>query len=199
MEFLRYAYIKDELKETVLNLLLSLQKKSPETFEHSIEVANLSFGIGAHVGLSQDDMIDLYTAALLHDIGKLGIDKNILHCNHLTEEEIDNLRYSHIHKTYEILKSKGVEDKILNIAYHHHERLDGSGYPQHLKANDLSELDKILQVADTTSAIRMGRSYKEEATIEETETILGKLAEKGTLETKYISAVIDVLDEDYMQ
>lgn len=193
---LAYQYIATKNIDIVYSLLGKLKIKSPVTFSHSLEVAKFSLAVGQKVGLSNEDLTNLYTAALLHDIGKLGVEKDILHGSNLTEEEIDSIRYCHIQKTFEILKSKNLDEEIINIAYHHHERINGSGYPNHLKGDELSDLDRILQVADVTSAISMGRGYQVGLNTEKTEERLNELVTANLLDNKYVSAMIDVLDEN---
>lgn len=139
----------------------------------------------------------LYTAGCLHDIGKLAVSTSLLHKKGCTPEEIDYIRYTHIDFTYLLLKDQ-FDKSIVNICYHHHERLNGKGYPQGLKANKLSEYDRIVQVADVVSALVLDRSYRtRKYNVPEAKEILDRLVKKGDLDPFYVNIVkIAVLDKD---
>lgn len=195
-------YIQDNCKSVVNYMLSKLKAYSPETYNHSIDVAKYSLIIGKQAGLSQEELTKLYTASTLHDVGKLVIDQDLLAEKFTSREQKRIIQLGHIYGTKMLLEGK-IDDDIFNIAYHHHERLNGTGYPQGLQADDLSDMDRILQVADVTSALTMKRSYKDAYDKELTNQILDSTIEHGELDPRYVAIAekeivdkIDTLDSD---
>ncbi len=129
---------------------------------HSIRVANESSYFGKKLGFQGDRLKKLYTAALLHDIGKSGIPKEILtKKGKLTDKEFD------IIKAHPIIGGNVVKEDIKEIIRAHHERYDGSGYPSHLKGEEISLESRIISLVDSYDALTTKRSYKEKIGIEE--------------------------------
>lgn len=192
-------YIKKSNQGKVVILLNRLKEHSIETYKHSLDVAETSVAIGKFVGLDMEQLQMLYTAGCLHDIGKLAVSSALLHKKGCTPEEVNYIRYTHIDFTYLLLKDQ-FDKSIVNICYHHHERLNGKGYPQGLKANKLTENDKIVQVADVVSALVLDRSYRtRKYNVPEAKQILDRLVKKGDLDPFYVNIVkIAVLDKTYI-
>lgn len=132
----------------------------------------------------------LYYAALLHDIGLLAIPKELLEADRkLTPVEQEAVK-RHIPIEERIFQLRNLDEKILDVAIAHHERKDGSGYPNHLKAKDQNKLQYILQVADSITFMLAERAYK---TSEEKEQIIAELQEesgKGKLDEGIVEIVI---------
>ena len=106
------------------------------------------------------DLEILYYGSLLHDIGKIVIPLSILEApRRLTDEEMRIMK-AHVVITGKILEGI-MDERIVNVAYRHHEKLDGTGYPQGLRAEDLSQLERIVAVGDILSALYSKRSYKD--------------------------------------
>lgn len=174
--------------EMVFELLSKLKEHSEESFTHSIDVAEKSLILACALGLDSDNIRKLYTAGLMHDIGKLCIDEQILHKSKATDKEKEYIRTVHIEGTKSILSEHFGED-VVNLASHHHERLNCSGYPEHLNATKLDILDRILQVSDVTSALQMNRSYKEAYSPEQVMEILNNLVRRGELDKKCVAEI----------
>ena len=185
MEKIRIDLIKEEYKVIVLELLAHLKAHSEETFKHSFDVAEKAYALANALGVKGDDLSKLYIASLVHDIGKLYIDEKILHKQNATDAERELIKKVHIEGTKQILDEYFEED-IVSIAFNHHERLDGSGYPDHFTARKLDILDRILQVADVTSALLMSRSYKDAYAAEQVVSILDNLVKSGELDKKCV-------------
>ena len=135
--------------------------KSPFTYRHSLGVMDAAVAIGEVLGLPGNRMQMLRRAALLHDVGKLGIPNTILDKpTRLSEAELAIVR---MHPTLgaEILGHVGAFREIAIMAAEHHEKLDGSGYPRGLCAKDLSLESKALAVADIYGALSETRPYRE--------------------------------------
>ena len=185
MEKIKTHLIDEKHRETVFELLLVLRAHSEESYKHSVDAANKALSIATAMCIKQDDLKRLYTAGLLHDIGKVCIERSLLHKKDATPEETEAIRVGHIEGTKKIL-SDCFDDDFVQLAVHHHERLNCSGYPEHLKATSLGLLDRILQVADVTSALVMCRSYKEAYEVDKVISILDNLVKRGELDKRCV-------------
>ena len=134
--------------------------KSHFTFCHSMGVADVALAIAQRVGLSDDRVQMVRRAALLHDIGKLSVSNSILDKpGKLTDEEWKSV-YEHPGLTRRILERVGPLGEIAVIAGEHHEKLDGTGYPNRLMAPDLSLEARIIAVADVYGSLAEERPYR---------------------------------------
>lgn len=131
------------------------------TFFHSVNVAILSMVVASELGLTQEKLYNLGLAAVLHDIGKVYVDKNILNKNgKLTDEEYRAIKmhseygYRHLKSTYEIPTSAYIG------VLQHHERFDGTGYPLSKRKEEISLFGRIICIADVYDAITSNRPYR---------------------------------------
>jgi HD-GYP domain-containing protein (c-di-GMP phosphodiesterase class II) len=145
-------------------LSASIDARDFLTSGHSIRVTEFAVGICKEMGLSHEYTEMIRIAALLHDYGKIGIDDSILKKNgKLTSEEYKEIQ-THAEKTYKILKQigfEGIYKEIPDIAGSHHEKLDGSGYPNGLKGDKIPLGARIIAVADFFEAITSKRHYRD--------------------------------------
>ena len=148
-------------EQTASALANAIDAKDKYTHGHSTRVATYSKTIAKMAGKSDKECDDIYYAALLHDIGKIGISDAIINkVGKLTPEEYAEIK-KHCVIGKDILSSI-VEFPYLSIgAHHHHERYDGKGYPDRLKGNDIPELARIIAVADAYDAMTSKRSYRD--------------------------------------
>lgn len=169
-----------------------IDAKSPWTYRHSTGVANIAAAIAARLGLSHQDQRVLRRAALLHDLGKLGVSNLILDKpGKLTDEEFAVMR-RHTHHTAEILGRVSCFASLREDAAAHHERLDGRGYHLGLAAARLTVPARILAVADICDALRSSRPYREGLAPERILAIMDK--EAGTaLDPECVNALRAVL------
>lgn len=155
-----------ELQQMFLSMIRTLAKvldaRDPYTAGHSERVANYSVWIAAKLGMEADKKKKLYKAALLHDVGKIGIPDNILRKpDRLTSEEYESIKL-HTVIGADILSNmepRGAMGDVIQTARSHHERMDGSGYPDGLKGEEISLFARIVGVADTFDAMTTARSY----------------------------------------
>ncbi len=134
--------------------------KSPFTFRHSIGVKNAAIAIGTTMRLTHDRLQMLRRAALLHDIGKLSVPNSILDGNgKLTDEQFEIIK-RHPGLSRQILARISAFREIATVTGEHHEKLDRSGYPDHLGQEDLSLESRILTVADIYAALSEDRPYR---------------------------------------
>jgi HD-GYP domain-containing protein (c-di-GMP phosphodiesterase class II) len=139
---------------------LVIDAKSPWTSQHSRGVADVSVAIAKTMGYPADQLRDVRRAALLHDLGKLGVSSLILDKpGRLTDDEYEAMK-RHPAGTREILKRTGCFSHLANVAAAHHERLDGRGYNLGLAKNDLPLLSRVLCTSDICDALRASRPYR---------------------------------------
>ncbi|MEI6267136.1 MAG: HD domain-containing phosphohydrolase [bacterium] len=136
------------------------ESHDPHTVGHQRRVSELSMAIAKKMGMSATKFSELRDAALLHDIGKIGIPAEILaKPGRLAPVEFDLIK-SHSQLGYELLKTSGMPESIPNIVHQHHERCDGTGYPLGLTADELLIQAKVLMVADVVEAMTSHRPYR---------------------------------------
>ena len=188
MENIDINLIKQKHRKIVFELLLKLRMHSEESYIHSLDVAEKSLALAYALGIREEDLQKLYTASLLHDIGKIHVDEALLHKPNATEYERELIRVGHIEGTKAIL-SEYFDADIVRLASHHHERLNSSGYPEHLNATKLDILDRILQVADVTSALAQNRCYQGAYEPQQVIEILENLVRRGELDKKCVKQI----------
>jgi HD-GYP domain-containing protein (c-di-GMP phosphodiesterase class II) len=141
--------------------LARLKNSDDYTYMHSVAVCALMIALGHQFGLSTDETRQAGLAGLLHDIGKMSIPSDILNKpGKLTDEEFISIK-KHSQAGHDILLGvDGIGDAALDVSLHHHEKIDGSGYPFNLKGNQISLLAKMGAVCDVYDAITSARPYK---------------------------------------
>lgn len=159
------TYIQEVIAETrngthVFHMLQCMRDYDDLTFVHSVNVAIISHTIGTWLHLSDNDLHILTLAGLLHDIGKLLVPHEIIQKpTTLTAAEYRVIK-THSFKGYDIMKDQNFDMRIKLCALMHHERCDGSGYPNHLTSDDIIEFAKIIAIADTYDAMTSARIYR---------------------------------------
>jgi HD-GYP domain-containing protein (c-di-GMP phosphodiesterase class II) len=137
-----------------------IDAKSPWTYRHSDRTCVIVLGLAAALGADDDQLSDLRRAALLHDVGKLAVSNRILDKpGRLTAAEFAQIR-THPVVTHQILERVPGFRPLAPVAAAHHERLDGSGYPQGLTAEELTMPMRLLAVADVYEALTSERPYR---------------------------------------
>jgi putative two-component system response regulator len=199
---LRQKRIVDSLEEaeTILFALAqTVEQRDKETGNHCQRLAALSVALGSAIGLPDEDLLALYRGGFLHDIGKVAIPDAILFKQgELTPEEWVVMR-SHTWKGEEICRPMRSLRPVLPIIRNHHERWDGSGYPDGLKGEDIPLLARILQLADIFDALTSQRSYKEAYSVDEAIRQLRHEAEMGWRDPELVSVFCEVVRLPVMQ
>jgi len=154
--------IKNAYSEVIIKLSAAAEYKDPESGNHIARVAHYSKCLAEHAGMDNKFQDQIFFAAPMHDIGKIGIpDRILLKQGPLSKDEW-NIMKSHTEIGYAILKEP--KDSTLamsqDIALHHHERFDGSGYPYGLKDKNIPLSARIMAIADVYDALRSCRPYK---------------------------------------
>jgi len=151
----------EQLKDDIVaSLVRTLELYDLYTGGHSEEVADLSVRLGRRLDLPKQDLLTLYWAGIVHDIGKIGIPYDILNKKgKLTSEEYNIIKEHPTHGYNILSQSKGLHD-IAEIVLHHHEWWNGKGYPEGLKAEKIPFLSQILHVCDAVDAMAKDRIYR---------------------------------------
>lgn len=146
--------------EAFLNLA-RLKTKDDYTYMHSVAVCALMIALGKQLGLTGDDLKEVGLAGLLHDVGKMAIDDTVLNKpGKLTDEEF-NIIKEHPRKGWELLKnSSEITATALDVCLHHHERVDGTGYPERISDEQLTLFSRMGAVCDVYDALTSNRCYK---------------------------------------
>jgi len=160
---IRIKKLMDEM-EKVENILFSITKiveaRDPYTKGHSHRVTSYACEIGIHLGLKRQELDVLKKGALLHDIGKVAIPDAILRKRGSLSQKEEEVMKQHPKLGYRICKPLTTMNGALDIILHHHERWDGSGYPEGLKGEKIPFLARIVAVVDTFDALCSNRTYR---------------------------------------
>ncbi|MBM3244588.1 MAG: HD domain-containing protein [Candidatus Omnitrophica bacterium] len=166
--------LEDYFYRVVQAMVRSLEAKHAYTKGHSDRVSEFSGKIAREMGLPKKKIQLLMKAAQLHDIGKLGIQDDILNKSDMLSDNEWDLIHKHPVVGEEILKPVFLDEEMLSVIRSHHEHFDGSGYPDGLKGGQISVFAQIVSVADAFDAMTSSRAYKKNLTEEEAVLILKK-------------------------
>lgn len=173
---------------TVKALAAAIDGKDPYTRGHSERVARFSLAIGESLGLPDDEMEKLRISALLHDVGKIAIEDSILKKPaSLTSEEFEVMK-QHPQKGFKIMSQIPAMKDFLPGMYMHHEMMNGKGYPQGLKGDEIPMQARIVSVADTFDAMTTDRPYQKGMSLEDALALI-----KTFVGTRYDPKVVDAL------
>jgi len=153
-------YINKLNLQTIQSLALAVEAKDPYTKGHSERVADMSEHLATMIGLAKVDTERVRIAGILHDIGKIGVPETLL----LNKSRLDDKEYElvkqHVVEGQNILRPLKFLSDIIPAVYHHHERFDGTGYPDGLVGEEIPLWARIVQVADTYDAMTSSRPYR---------------------------------------
>jgi putative nucleotidyltransferase with HDIG domain len=167
-----FARQGDLFAASVRALTSAIDAKDPYTHGHSERVARVAVCIGEEMGLDKEQLDTIYLGGLLHDIGKIGIDDQVLNKpGALTPEEYEHIK-KHPQLGYDILRGVRQLQKILPIVLHHHESWDGTGYPHGLTGESTPLVARIAAVADAFDAMSSDRPYRQGMEDEKLDAIL---------------------------
>jgi HD-GYP domain-containing protein (c-di-GMP phosphodiesterase class II) len=148
---------------TVKSLASAIDAKDEYTRHHSTRVTDFTLRIAAKMGLSEKELGDLELAAILHDVGKIGVPESILNKpGKLTDEEFRLIK-EHPARGENILSPVIELKEIARVVRSHHERYDGTGYPDKLKGHEIPLGARIMAIADTYDSITSERPYRKAA------------------------------------
>ena len=172
--------------ETIKTLAAAIDAKDPYTRGHSDRVSSFSMAISRHLGLTQEEVFQVHIAAILHDVGKLGIRESILNKpGGLSDEEFQIMR-QHPSIGAQIMSPIRMLKDISPGIRNHHETWDGKGYPDQLKGEEIPMVARIIGVADTFDAMTTTRPYQQAMTLD---YVLAKM--RSMSGTRFDPVVVD--------
>ena len=165
--FSMFSARQEAYESTIRSLIQAVETKDAYTRGHSERVSRASVMIGRSAGMREDRVSSLRYAGMLHDVGKLGVPTRILQkSGKLTDEEFDAIKM-HPTRGREITKDLEFLGEAVEGILLHHERMDGRGYPNGLKGDEIPEFARILSVADAFDSMTTTRSYRGARSVEE--------------------------------
>lgn len=155
-----YEQLQEAFYTTVYTLAETIEKRDPYTGNHTKRVMEYSLAIGNTLGLAPQELTRLQLAAVLHDVGKIGVRDNVLlKEGPLTADEFTQIKQHSAYGAEIVCNIKKMKDIIPGVR-HHHERFDGRGYPDGLAGEEIDLIARIIAVADTFDAMITDRPYR---------------------------------------
>ncbi|MBN2053782.1 response regulator [bacterium] len=177
-------------EQVILTLVKALEVKDPYTQGHSSRVKLLSEAVAREMGFDEEDVALVGTGAMLHDIGKIGLSDVLLNKpGPLSNEEYDSQVLRHVEIGARILEPLNYPDTVIHIVRHHHEKMDGSGYPDGLTGAGIPMTTRIVSVVDMYDAMRFDRAYRKGESRERVMAYLERMGEQGKLDDTVITAL----------
>ncbi|MDD3796563.1 MAG: diguanylate cyclase [Lachnospiraceae bacterium] len=185
--------IYTEYESTIYALTAAIDTKDHYTFRHSNNVAYYATALAEALGMNEDTIETIRQAALLHDVGKIGIPEQILNKpSRLTEEEYEVIK-GHVEASIGIIRHLPSLDYVIPAVIGHHERYDGKGYPRQIAGENIPATARILCIADSFDAIVSRRCYKSPVPLERARNIL--LEEAGRqFDPEMVTVFVGLLD-----
>ena len=179
----------ESIENVTFSLVKTVQTRDSYTADHSQHVADIAVGIARKMNVPENKIDVLRKGCLLHDIGKIGVPDQILNKpGKLTTEEFLKIK-GHPILGMEICSNLRFAGEITDIIRHHHEKLDGSGYPDGLKGNEIDWLVRIVTVLDIYDALTTSRPYRFAMNDRDAFVILNKEAVEGKLDDSIIACL----------
>ena len=176
------SYIDQQAEGVLFILARSIESKNPLTTGHSERIAEYAVQFGEVLGLDADELENLRVASLLHDVGKVAVpDSILLKPGKLTPEEMKIMR-RHPVVGEEICSPLKSFRRVLPAVRHHHERADGSGYPDGLEGDAIPIAARILQLADIYDALATDRPYRRALSVADSLQVMATEANEGLLD-----------------
>ncbi|MDQ6954379.1 MAG: HD domain-containing phosphohydrolase [Mariprofundaceae bacterium] len=187
--------LRQALEGSIQVIAMTLEARDPCAVGHQLHIADLARAMGEKAGLSQTRLEGIYFGGIIHDIGRIHLPDEIITCtDKLTKTQFLQVQ-KHAEVGYQILKNIDFPWPVADIAHQHHERLDGSGYPQGLQGKEICLEARIIAIADVVEAIVMPRPYRPSLGVE---TALKEISQgRGTLyEAQYVDICVDLFRND---
>lgn len=185
----------EDSNSIIMAIVNAVEAKDLVTNGHVNRVAYWSKKLGERLALSDEEMELLKKGSMLHDIGKIGVPDSILNKpGALTEEEFEIMK-THTIIGENIIKSLKSFEDVKSIIRHHHEKLDGSGYPDNLVDKDIDVYTRIVAIVDIYDALTMDRPYRKAMSQEQAFSILEGDAQKSLLD----SSIVQMLKEEILK
>lgn len=185
----------ENIEDVVISLARTIDAKDKYTEGHTERVSQLAVFLGERLGMNEKELERLRIGALIHDIGKIGINLNILNKpGALSAEERQQIQ-QHPELGEQICSPLKALASVQDIIRHHHEKLDGSGYPDGLKGEEISFEVRIVTVADIFDALTTERAYRKALPVEQAMRIIKEEAREGKLDMAIVTEFEAMLKE----
>jgi len=188
-----YAAAVENMEHVVISLARSLEAKDQYTEGHSERVSQYAVLLGTKLGISGNQLEELRIGGLVHDIGKIGIDQQVLNKPGPLNDEERGIMESHPTVGEKICDPLESFKQINPIIRGHHEKLNGTGYPDSLDADNLSQLVRIVTIVDIYDALTSDRPYRPAMSFEKATGILKQEAQEGKLDPHLVDVFIAAL------
>lgn len=188
----------EETKQLLSLLIYLMDFKSTQTVQHTIHAACYAVSIGRFAGCSETELNELFTAGIVHDIGKMAIPSSILEAPGRLRSWEYTVMKQHVVESEKILRGV-MPGRIFDIAVRHHEKLNGNGYPHGLVEKQITLQQRLMVVADVLSALIDRRSYKDEYDKNKILSIFADMTDNGEIDERFSSLIpiyFDRLKED---
>ncbi len=189
------AHLSQTSSGTVSALLAALDAKDRYTARHASNVASYAVKIGVRMGISPADLELLQTAAILHDIGKIGIPEHILNKRGSLDDREFTLVKKHSELGSQIVEFVYLLKEAANIILFHHERFGGGGYPKGLSGDEIPLSSRILAVADVYDALTTDRPYRSAVPVEKAKQVLAD-GRGSQFDPAVVDAFLRMIDDD---
>ena len=195
VNFRRLTTELDSAEQMVFSIARVVEARDQDTGDHCERLAKLSVGLGKRIGLDDEQITALRRGGYLHDLGKIGIpDEVLLKPGKLTGEEWAVMK-RHVEIGVEICSPLRSLQPVLPLIRHHHERFDGSGYPDGLAGDEIPLLARVFQVVDIYDALTVDRCYRPAMTVDEAVAVVKEETHKGFWDQNIVSEFLTMLDE----
>lgn len=185
---------EEESTEYLKMLVFIIDFRSHHTVTHTITTTSISYELGKLLSLNEEQLNQVLCGSLLHDLGKIAIPVEILEYPGKLSQKAMGIMRTHVNFTEKIFGGS-IDQAIERIALRHHEKLNGSGYPKRLKAEDLTTEERLVAIADIISALTGTRSYKASFPTDDILTILTKMKNDDLLDESIVDLATEHLDD----
>ena len=191
----RYTDDLDSAESVIVSLALTIEARDAYTDGHCQRLARYGVALGRAIGCHQDDLDALQRGGFLHDIGKVGIpDAVLLKCGRLTADEYEVIK-QHTVIGDRLCGSLRSLKRVRPIIRYHHERLDGTGYPDGLRGNEIPLLPQIIGIVDVFDALTTERPYKRALSLEDAARELADEAARGWRNRELVDVFVGLMCE----
>lgn len=184
----------EESTEYLKMLVFIIDFRSHHTVTHTITTTSISYELGKLLSLNEEQLNQVLCGSLLHDLGKIAIPVEILEYPGKLSQKAMGIMRTHVNFTEKIFGGS-IDKTIERIALRHHEKLNGSGYPKKLKAEDLTMEERLVAIADIISALTGTRSYKASFPTDSILSILTRMKDDGLLDESIVDLATEHLDD----
>jgi HD-GYP domain-containing protein (c-di-GMP phosphodiesterase class II) len=185
---------EEESTEYLKMLVFIIDFRSHHTVTHTITTTSISYELGKLLSLNEEQLNQVLCGSLLHDLGKIAIPVEILEYPGKLSQKAMGIMRTHVNFTEKIFGGS-IDKTIERIALRHHEKLNGSGYPKKLKAEDLTTEERLVAIADIISALTGTRSYKASFPTDDILSILTRMKDDDLLDESIVDLATEHLDD----